>query len=243
MLATQVSTQAEYDAADAAKKVAENRYRAAREEVGNRIAQIRQRRTELAIAEQRLKDTEIRAPFDGVVVERRAGRGDYLENGAPVASLARIDPLRLVLMVPERVSPSVRLGQRVRFTLAGQTTPIETTVTRLSPVFDPRNRALRIEADVPNEDGSLRAGAFTEASLIVDEAAHAVLLPSSSIRSFAGFDKVLVVVDGKIAERRIVLGTKRGDDVEVASGLEAGERIVATPGSLVPGQPAVVSGG
>ncbi len=242
MLATQVSTQAEYDAADAAKKVAENRYRAAREEVGNRIALIRQRRAELAIAEQRLKDTEITAPFDGVVVERRAGRGDYLDTGAPIATLARVDPLRLVAMVPERVATAVTIGQRVRFSIAGTKETLETRVQRVSSVLDSRNRALRIEADVPNPDGKLKAGAFTEASLIVEEHARAVLIPSAAIRSFAGFDKVLVIADGKIAEHRVTLGTKRGDEVEVTTGVAAGERIVAVPGSLQPGMPATVAG-
>ena len=95
---------AEFDAADAAHKVALSQYQDAVEEIRNRQALLMQRRSELEIARQRLADTIIRAPFDGVIQTRAASVGEYLAASAPVVTLVRMDPLRLRAEVPERAT-------------------------------------------------------------------------------------------------------------------------------------------
>ena len=95
---------AEFDTANAAFKVAEGRYQDAYEEIRNRQGVLAQRRSELALARQQLKDTAVVAPFDGIVQEKRASVGEYLAAGAPVVNIVRMDPLRLRAEIPERES-------------------------------------------------------------------------------------------------------------------------------------------
>ena len=114
-----VIAKAEFDSANAAFKVAEGRYQDAYEEVRNRQGMLAQRKSELDLARQQLKDTAVVAPLDGIVQEKRTSVGEYLAAGAPVVNVVRMDPLRLRAEIPERESRTVRTGQDVRVTVEG----------------------------------------------------------------------------------------------------------------------------
>jgi RND family efflux transporter MFP subunit len=235
-----ILAKAELDQVDADYRVAEARLQEAFEEVRNRQAIVAERRAALGLAQQQLADATIRAPFDGAVRERHLSVGAYLDVGAPVVTIVRIHPLRLRLAVPERDAASMRVGQRVRLREEGAGTAAEGRVVRLSPAVDEGTRTLMVEAEIPNENGVLRPGAFATADIVVDPEQTAILLPASAIVSFAGVTKVVTVSDGKAVEKRVQLGRKAGDRVEVAAGLAAGESVVAEPGSLSAGQPVIV---
>src|SRR5688500_7460625 len=145
-----VIAKAEFDSAVSVYKVAEGRYQDAYEEIRNRQGVLAQRRSELALARQQLKDTAVMAPIDGIVQEKRTSVGEYLAAGAPVVNVVRMDPLRLKAEVPERESHTVRTGQDVRVTVEGDTNVYLGKIMRLSPVIAEQNRMLLVEADVRN---------------------------------------------------------------------------------------------
>lgn len=236
----QLVARAQLDAAVAAERVAEGRYQDAIEEVRNRQALLAQRRTEVELARQALADTVLTAPVDGVIRERRASVGEFLAAGAPVATLVRIHPLRLVLAVPERAAAEVRVGQEVEVTVEGDPAVYRGRVARLSPAIHEANRTLTVEAEVPNERGRLRPGAFARAQIVLGVAQPAVFVPASALVIFAGVEKVLTVKDGRIVERRVTTGRREPDRVEIVEGLAAGEPVVVEPGNLAPGQPVAV---
>jgi multidrug efflux pump subunit AcrA (membrane-fusion protein) len=97
-----------------------------------------------------------------------------------------------------------------------------------------------IEAEIPNKDGGLRPGAFASADVVNDPESPAVLVPADSLVTFAGIAKVLGVTDGRIVEKRVRVGRRNGDRLEVLEGVTAGDAVVAEPGNLTAGQPVVV---
>jgi RND family efflux transporter MFP subunit len=230
-----ILSRAELDQAEADFRVAEARAQESIEEVANRKAVLAERKTELRIAQQQLADATLTAPFDGVVRERHLSVGRYLGVGEPVVTIVRMHPLRLRLPVPEREAASVEVGQRVELRAEGSETVHGGTVVRLSPAVDETSRTLLVEAEVPNPEHTLRPGAFASAEVVVKPAESAVLVPSSSVVTFAGVTKVLTVQDGKIVEARVRIGRRRGDQIEVLEGLAAGTPIVAEPGNLTAG--------
>jgi multidrug efflux pump subunit AcrA (membrane-fusion protein) len=171
-----IVARSQLDSADASYKVAVSRYEDAVEEVRNRQALLAQRRSELALARQQLADTAIYAPFDGAVQEKRASIGEYLGAGAPVATVVRMNPLRLRAEVPEREAQQVRIGQSVRVTTEGDPNVYLGRIARLSPIITPQTRMLIVEAEVANE-GSLRPGLFARAEIVIDESTMAVTIP------------------------------------------------------------------
>lgn len=238
-----IAAKATLDSAEAALQVAESRYQDAIEEVRNRQAILAQRRTELELARQAVRDSSLVAPFDGMVRERHVTVGQYLAAGAPVVTIVRVHPLRLRVAVPERDAPLVRPGQVVQVTVEGDQTVHEGRVARISPAIDETSRTLMVEAEIPNREGQLRPGSFANARIVTASAETAIVVPSNSIVSFAGVDKVLVVKEGRASEKRVTTGRREADRVEIVAGLEPGELVIQAPGSIVEGTPVRVAGG
>lgn len=230
-----VVARSEFETVDAAYKVAVSRYQDAIEEIRNRQALLAQRRSELSLARQQLADTSVYSPLDGVVQEKRASVGEYLAAGAPVVNIVRMDPLRLRAQVPERDAPNVRSGQNVRVTIDGDTNVYVGQIMRLSPVIADQTRMLLVEADVRN-NGSLRPGAFARAEIVTDDAKMAVTVPSNSIVTFAGIEKVILVQNGKALEKPVTTGRKNGEWTEIVTGINVGDQVVVDPGNLQSGQ-------
>jgi len=234
-----VIAKAEFDSANATFKVAEGRYQDAYEEIRNRQGVLAQRRSELALAQQQLKDTAVVAPLDGIVQEKRTSVGEYLAAGTPVVNVVRMDPLRLRAEVPERESRTVRSGQNVRVTVDGDESVYVGKIMRLSPVIAEQNRMLMVEADVRN-NGKLRPGSFVHAEIVTNDAKMSVTVPNNAIVTFAGIEKVIVVQNGKALEKPITTGRRGNDFTEIVAGINVGEKVVIDPGNLQSGQPVEV---
>ena len=230
-----VIAKAEFDAATATFKVAEGRYQDAYEEIRNRQGILAQRRSELALARQQLKDTAVIAPLNGIVQEKRTSIGEYLAAGAPVVNIVRMDPLRLRAEIPERESHTVHSGQDVRVTVEGDTNIYVGKIMRLSPVIAEQNRMLVVEADVRN-NGKLRPGSFAHAEIVTNDAKMAVTVPNNAIVTFAGIEKVIVVQNGKALEKPITTGRRNTDFTEIVAGINVGEKVIVDPGNLQSGQ-------
>ena len=235
-----IQSKAELDRVESAFKVADSRYQDALEEVRNRQAVLLQRRSELAIAQQQLIETTLYAPFDGAVRERRASLGEYLNAGAPVATIVRLHPLRLRVETPEREAQGIKVGHAVRVLVEGDQQSYSGRVARLSPAFQEQSRTLIIEAEVDNQQGKLRPGSFAKAEIQTSMTSDVVMVPSSAIVTFAGIQKVFSVKDNKAVEKTVVVGKRDGDWV-VVEGLDAGASVVLSPGNLVSGQPVQMS--
>ena len=234
-----VIAKAEFDTATATFKVAEGRYQDAYEEIRNRQGILAQRRSELALARQQLKDTSVVAPLDGIVQEKKTSVGEYLAAGAAVVDIVKMDPLRLQAQIPERESQIVRSGQDVRVTVEGDETVYLGKIMRLSPVIAQQSRMLMVEADVRN-NGKLRPGSFAHAEIVTNDAKMAVTVPNNAIVTFAGIEKVIVVQNGKALEKPITTGRRGAEFTEVVSGISVGEKVVIDPGNLQSGQPVEV---
>jgi len=234
-----VIAKAEFDTATATFKVAEGKYQDAYEEIRNRQGILAQRRSELALARQQLKDTSVVAPLDGIVQEKKTSVGEYLAAGAAVVDIVKMDPLRLQAQIPERESHTVRTGQDVRVTVEGDPIVYLGKIMRLSPVITQQNRMLMVEADVRN-NGKLRPGSFAHAEIVTNDAKMAVTVPNNAIVTFAGIEKVIVVQNGKALEKPITTGRRGAEFTEIVAGINVGEKVVIDPGNLQSGQPVEV---
>jgi RND family efflux transporter MFP subunit len=230
-----ILAQADFDAIEAAFKVARSEFEDALEEVNNRRAILAERRSDLALAEQQLLDTRLTAPFAGAVQQRRASLGEYLAAGAPVLTLVRMTPLRLRVEVPEREAPHVRKDQEVAVRVEGSAEAWPGKVVRLSPALDELTRSLIVEAEVDNSKGLLRPGSFARAEIRTESGGESVVVPASALVAFAGIEKVVMVKDGKALERPVTTGQRAGELVEVLSGIEHGDAVVLKPGNLATG--------
>ncbi|MBX7258365.1 MAG: efflux RND transporter periplasmic adaptor subunit [Candidatus Hydrogenedentes bacterium] len=185
--------------------------------------------------EKIVADTVITAPFDGWVAEKYVSNGERVSTnpmgaGAKVVSLVALDPLRLVLTVPQQYAAEVSQGQKVTFTV--ETFPDKTfsaEVRYVGPSLESHTRSLTVEAIVANTDGALRPGFFANADLILPGQTERLTIPASAVVRSGDVSRVYVVDKGTAVERVIDVESTQGDRVVVKSGISANDAVVITP--------------
>jgi len=168
------------------------------------------------------------SPIDGYVSERSADLGEYVSTTTKVATIVKINPLRVRIDIPEQAIPSVSVGQSVSVTTsAWPDKNFSGRVARISPNVTPTSRTLTVEAEIENSSGALKPGQFATVRILQSRAAPATLVPSRAVRTESGVSRVFVIKDGKAQERQVQLGQTEGDLVEIKSGVAENE-VVAT---------------
>lgn len=186
----------------------------------------------LALAEAKLRKTELKAPFSGIIGLRVVSVGDYVREGADLVNLQAIDPLKVDFRVPENFLKQVQVRQSVEVTLdalPGKT--YEGKVFALDPLVDAAGRAIVIRAQVRNQDTTMRPGMFARVTLITSQDRNALVLPEEALVPQGTEQFVYRVEDAKAVRVKVETGQRRDGKVEVLSGLERGD-VVVTAGQF-----------
>jgi HlyD family secretion protein len=224
----------EFDEAQARFRTAEANYKMAvsrRAQLDSKIAQAKQAVSSAAIAHSY---SEIRAPFAGIVIEKRAEAGQMATPGAPLLVVEQAGGYRVGAPVEESMLGSARLGQTVSVALDTTTQPLTARISEIVPSIDPTSRAFIVKATLPAHP-TLRTGAF--ARLRIPRGSHsAILIPADAITRRGELENVFVA-DGQVARLRIVtVGDRRDAQSEILSGLHAGEKVIhPRPANLTDG--------
>jgi membrane fusion protein (multidrug efflux system) len=226
LLAERVVSQSEYDQRKTQVEAARQQFESAKNGAEQQYQALQAARARVTLARKAASDTVVRAPFSGVVVERLVSTGDYVTRGMKVAQVVRVMPLRIALTVPEQFVADVTVGQPVTFTVdafAGRT--FEGKVRYVSPSLRVDQRALTIEAVVPNSNGELKPGMFATALIQQPKKVPALMVPAAAVRNVAGTSRVFVIAGDHVDERIVTTGQTIDAFVEIVSGLKSGERV------------------
>ncbi len=193
-------------------------------------AQRSQAKAAVAQAQSGFTYTSIRAPFNGVVIERRVDPGALASPGAPVLTVESTGRFRLEATVDEASLRFVHMGEAVPISLdAYPGESLTGRVTQIVPAADPSSRTFVVKIELPASK-SVRSGLFGRAQFPRGERT-AILVPNSSVVRRGALVGVFTVGQDKVAELRYVtLGNTMGDRVEVLSGLSPNEVVVSSPG-------------
>lgn len=168
---------------------------------------------------------QITAPFAGVVSEKRVEPGNLATPGAPLLLIEQVGSYRLEVPLDESLLPSVKRGMAVEVRLEALDQTVRATVSEIVPAIDAATRTVTVKLNLPGV-ANLRSGMSGRASFSAG-AARVVIVPVTAVRS-EGSLQVAFVVDGGVARTRMVtLGERRGDVVQVLSGLKEGEDVVS----------------
>jgi membrane fusion protein, multidrug efflux system len=184
------------------------------------------------------------APFSGVLTRRNVDPGALINSGAQAAGkelfdIARVDPLRVYVSVPQAYAPSMKVGVKATVTL--QEFPGQKflgSVARTADAIDPATRTLNTEVDVPNKDGKLLPGSFGQVHFATGTSVPRITIPVNAMLFRAeGPQAAVVDKDGKVHLRPISIGRDFGTTIEILTGIDASDRIIVNPSdSLEEGQ-------
>jgi RND family efflux transporter MFP subunit len=179
------------------------------------------------LAQKASADTIVRAPFDGAVAERRISAGEFAQMGRVVAVVVRDNPLRFRVDIPESDSGKMAEGKDVTITVAAYPGRVfHGKVKRIGASMKAQSRALPIEIEVPNDEGSLKPGSFARAQIALGAGdAPALLVPKSAIGTSGSASRVFVRVGNRVSERIVAVGREIEGLTEIRGTLTAADEI------------------
>ena len=190
---------------------------------------------------------QIIAPFTGVVTKRYADTGSLIQAGQnnntqtlPVVQVAESDLLRLRMPVPEGDVPYIQVGGDVQVKVNATGRTFTGKIIRFSRALDTNTRTMLTEVDVPNLDLSLDPGMYAETTIQLQQKNDALILPAQAVVQNGDQSYVLVVdATNHVEKRGVTLGIQTSNRVEITSGLQAGDNVIAAgqtgyqPGEVV----------
>ncbi|MFT4246953.1 MAG: efflux RND transporter periplasmic adaptor subunit [Pseudomonas sp.] len=226
MLSSQLISREDYSSRLGARDAAQAALEAARAELGS--------------ARERQGFASVRAPFDGVISARNVDVGDRVVGDSasatvPMFRIDALDPLRIAVDVPQSAALQVRPGLHAQVVfpeLPGELFDAE--VVRTAQRISDEAGGMRVELRLPNPGNRIPAGMVGQVRVSVPRAAPAVVLPLSAVVQDGAVAKVARVGgDGQVRYAQVVLGRNLGNEVEVLSGVAAGDAVVAAPNALL----------
>lgn len=226
LLTQKVVSQSEYDQRKTQMEATRQQYDAAKNGASQQFEMLQAARARVALARKAFADTTVRAPFTGAIAQRLVNAGDYVTKGMKVAVVVRTNPLRVQLTVPEQFVSAVAAGTTVNFVVdAYPGREFQGVVRYVSPSLAADQRALTIEAVVPNPKAELKPGFFATARIEQPSRAPGVLVPATAVETTSGTSRVYVVTGDHVEERIVTTGQTVGDLVEITKGVKSGERV------------------
>ncbi|MEA2697984.1 MAG: hypothetical protein QOI66_2255 [Myxococcales bacterium] len=218
-----VTSQQEFEQAQAQEAVAEANLSVSQANAGAQQANIERL--------SKLKSFgRVVAPFGGVITLRSIDRGALVTagNATPLFKIATMDPVRVLLQIPQNVAPSIRTHLPAKVTVREYPNRVfEADVTRSAGALDPTLRTMTTEIRMPNPKGELMAGMYAEVSISLPSPHQVFEVPASSVLSDAkGMRLVIVDADNRARIQPVVVERDTGAMVQLATGLQGDERIV-----------------
>lgn len=191
-------------------------------------------------AKSRFAKTQIIAPFDGTVGLISLSVGTYTQVAQELVTIVDNNPMKVDFKIPEKNLHDVGVGQVIEVKLDGFPDQVfSATVEAIDAKIDPASHSIAIRGSVPNPKKLLRGGLFANISLITGEKGDAILIPEAALEREGEIEYVWTINKNKAARKRILVGTKESEMIEVVAGLAGGEFVV-TAGQLRIGEGSTV---
>ncbi len=183
---------------------------------------------DMMLLEARIAETEMRAPFDGIIGLRHVSEGSFVGTQTPIARLVKSNPLKIEFAVPERYGDEVIPGLPISFILDGYADPFSAQVYAVEPKVDVRTRNILVRALFSNPQSRIKPGRFVSIQIDLRELPDAIAIPSESLIPEMDGDRIFVYRGGRAESKVVTTGMRTEDQVQITSGLEPGDTLVTT---------------
>ncbi|HKE86886.1 MAG TPA: efflux RND transporter periplasmic adaptor subunit [Vicinamibacterales bacterium] len=217
------------DDADTTLRLKRAGYDTALQEAKNLRADIDASAAAMKLADRQLRDTSIRAPFDGYIQQRMVSLGELVKAQMPVMTVVRVDPLKLRSEIPERMAPWVKVGQPLTLSVdAFPDKQFTATVSRISPAVTTQTRTFAFEALAPNPEALLKPGTFARVRLETSLVEQVKTIPYAAMQYRYGVYRAFIVEGDRLEARELKTGDRVGDRMEILDGVNSGDRVALT---------------
>ncbi|MGD1072660.1 MAG: efflux RND transporter periplasmic adaptor subunit [Bryobacteraceae bacterium] len=200
------------------------------QQIAGAKAQVDASRAHLNNAEAQLSYAEIRSPLNGIVSDRPVYPGEMASSGSPIVSIVDISQVVARANIPVKDASFIKLGRPASIT--GPEGDIGGKVIVVSPAVDPSTTTVEVWVQAPNPGEKLKPGGTVRVSIKAETLQNVIIVPAAALlNSDEGGQKVMVAGKDNLAhERKIAIGVRQGDNVELTSGVEEGEKVIVSGG-------------
>jgi membrane fusion protein (multidrug efflux system) len=183
---------------------------------------------DIMLVEARISETELRAPFDGVVGLRMISEGSFATTQTRIVSLIKIQPLKVEFSVPERYAGEISPGFPISFVIDGIPETFTANVYAVDPKVDMETRTIVVRALYPNHEQELKPGRFASVRARLSQIDNAIAIPTQAVIPEMDGEKVFIYENGRAKEVRVTLGLRTESHVQVRTGLNFGDTVLTT---------------
>ena len=183
---------------------------------------------DIQLIEARISETELRAPFDGVVGLRMISEGAFATTQTRIVRLVKISPLKIEFSIPERYAGEITPGFTISFEIDGISKTFNADVYAVDPKVDPDTRTIVARALYPNKNEELKPGRFASIRVLLSQIENTIAIPTQAVIPEMGGEKVFITRNGKAEERKIETGLRTESHIQIMEGLEFGDTLLIT---------------
>jgi membrane fusion protein (multidrug efflux system) len=192
------------------------------------FTQLETLKADIELVKARIRQTELRAPFSGIIGLRQVSEGAYASPTVVVTTLTKISPLKIEFSITQNFVNLIRPGTEIEFTVENDLEVYNASVYAVEPRLDEQTFSLFARARYENADGKIKPGQSASIRIKLDQIDNAIVIPSIATVKEMGRDIVYVYEGGKAKEVEIMTGMRTASSVEVVSGLAAGDTLLTT---------------
>jgi len=183
---------------------------------------------DIMLVEARIAETELRAPFDGIVGLRLISEGAFASTQTRIVRLVKNSPLKIEFSIPERYAGEVTPGFPITFAIDGIPKSFDAKVYAIDPKVDINTRTIVVRALYPNTNEELKSGRFASVRAQLSEIDSAISIPTESLIPEMSGEKVYILKNGKAVERQVTTGLRTASHIQITQGLEFGDTLLTT---------------
>jgi len=183
---------------------------------------------DIMLIQARISETELSAPFDGIVGLRMISEGAYATTQTKIVRLVKISPLKVEFSLPERYAGEVSPGFPITFVIDGIQKTFSARVYAVDPKVDMNTRTIVARAIYPNENEELKPGRFASVRALLSQIDNSISVPTEAIIPEMEGEKVFIYKNRRASEVRVTTGLRTESHIQVLSGLNFGDTLLTT---------------
>jgi multidrug efflux pump subunit AcrA (membrane-fusion protein) len=202
------------------------------EQITTAAAQVETARGQYESAQAQVSYSRITSPINGVVTDRPLYAGEMAAAGAPLLTVMDMSAVVARVNMTQDQAKDMKVGDEATLTLADGGEPIPGKVTVVSPAVDPNTTTVQVWVQANNPGEKMRAGTSVHVAIVTATIDGAVLVPATALLPSDDGGTIVVTVDDKDVahQKKVDVGAREGDLVQISAGLDAGERVVTVGG-------------
>jgi membrane fusion protein (multidrug efflux system) len=185
-------------------------------------------KADINLIKARISETELRAPFDGIIGLRYLSEGSYATSSTKIAKLIKNSPIKIEFSIPEKYASEINIGYPITFSIDGSDKIFNASIYAIDPKIDIDLRTIVLRALYPNKDEELKSGRYASITLELSRIDNAIAIPTEALIPEMEGEKVFIYKNGKAQSVKVNTGLRTESKIQITDGLKFGDTLITS---------------